>query len=112
MFKIEFLSGNNYLYLKNLNRALLPPGNRGNAFFIGRSLKIEIPRGKEMEWLMFDVADVLEVVWACAMEYSEGFSKLVPSIVTVIGFLLSVVFLSLLVKKLPLGIFFCTSTCG
>lgn len=52
---------------------------------------------------MLAVAGVLEVVWACAMKYSEGFSKTVPSVITVIGFLLSAVFLSLAVKKLPLG---------
>ena len=52
---------------------------------------------------MLAVAGVLEVVWACAMKYSEGFSKIVPSVITVIGFLLSAVFLSLAVKKLPLG---------
>ncbi|MDY6333139.1 MAG: multidrug efflux SMR transporter [Fibrobacter sp.] len=56
-----------------------------------------------MEWFMLAVAGVLEVVWACAMKYSEGFSKTVPSVITVIGFLLSAVFLSLAVKKLPLG---------
>lgn len=52
---------------------------------------------------MLAVAGVLEVVWACAMKYSEGFSKIVPSVITVIGFFLSAVFLSLAVKKLPLG---------
>ena len=56
-----------------------------------------------MEWLMLAMAGVFEVVWACTMKYSDGFSKLVPSIVTVIGFLLSAIFLSLAVKKLPLG---------
>ena len=74
-----------------------------HAFFIVRSLKIKIPGGKEMEWFMLAVAGVFEVVWACAMKYSEGFSKIVPSVVTVIGFFLSVFFLSLAVKKLPLG---------
>lgn len=56
-----------------------------------------------MEWFMLAVAGVLEVVWACAMKYSEGFSKIVPSVITVLGFFLSAVFLSLAVKKLPLG---------
>ena len=38
---------------------------------------------------MLAVAGALEVVWACAMKYSKGFSKIVPSVITVIGFLLS-----------------------
>ena len=74
-----------------------------HAFFIVRSLKIKIPGDKEMEWFMLAVAGALEVVWACAMKYSEDFSKIVPSVITVIGFLLSAFFLSLAVKKLPLG---------
>ena len=74
-----------------------------HAFFIVRSLKIKIPGGKEMEWFTLAVAGVLEVVWASAMKYSEGFSKIVPSVITVIGFLLSAFFLSLAVKKQPLG---------
>ena len=74
-----------------------------HAFFIVRSLKIKIPGGKEMEWFTLAVAGVFEVVWACAMKYSEGFSKIVPSVITVIGFFLSAFFLSLAVKKLPLG---------
>jgi len=56
-----------------------------------------------MEWFTLAVAGVFEVVWACAMKYSEGFSKIVPSVITVIGFFLSAFFLSLAVKKLPLG---------
>ena len=56
-----------------------------HAFFIVRSLKIKIPGGKEMEWFTLAVAGVLEVVWACAMKYSEGFSKIVPSVLTVLS---------------------------
>lgn len=56
-----------------------------------------------MEWLMLLFAAVLEVTWAVAMKMSEGFTKLLPSIVTAVGYLASALFLSLAMKKLPLG---------
>jgi len=46
---------------------------------------------------------VLEVIWATAMKMSNGFSKLVPSIVTIAGYIASAIFLSMALKKIPLG---------
>lgn len=56
-----------------------------------------------MEWIMLLLAGVFEVSWAVTMKISDGFSKIVPSIVTVIGYIASAVFLSFALKKLPLG---------
>ena len=56
-----------------------------------------------MHWIFLFLAAIFEVSWAIAMKYSDGFSVLVPSIITVIGYILSAVFLSLAVKQLPLG---------
>ena len=56
-----------------------------------------------MQWLMLLLAGVFEVSWAYAMKLSDGFTKLAPSIVTVVGYILSAVFLSVALKKLPLG---------
>ena len=56
-----------------------------------------------MEWIMLLLAGGLEVTWAYAMKLSEGFSRLMPSIVTVVGYILSAVFLAMAMKKLPLG---------
>ena len=56
-----------------------------------------------MEWFMLLVAGVFEVTWAYAMKLSNGFTRLVPGIVTVVGYILSAVFLSIALKKLPLG---------
>ncbi|MCR5798360.1 MAG: multidrug efflux SMR transporter [Eubacterium sp.] len=56
-----------------------------------------------MEWLMLLLAGILEVTWACAMKASDGFKALIPSVVTVVGYILSAVFLALALKKLPLG---------
>ncbi len=56
-----------------------------------------------MEWIMLLLAGISEVVWACAMKASNGFKVLTPTIVTVVGYILSAIFLSLAMKKLPLG---------
>ena len=56
-----------------------------------------------MEWIMLLIAGVLEVTWAVFMKMSEGFTKMLPSIVTAVGYILSAVFLALALKKLPLG---------
>lgn len=56
-----------------------------------------------MEWIYLLLAAVLEVSWAIAMKYSEGFTRLLPSLITAVGYLASALFLSLALKKLPLG---------
>lgn len=56
-----------------------------------------------MSWIMLLIAAIFEVTWAVAMKYSDGFSVLLPSIVTVVGYILSAVFLSLALKELNLG---------
>ena len=56
-----------------------------------------------MHWIMLLLAGLFEVGWAAAMKLSEGFTKPLSTIVTAIGYLLSAVFLSLALKKLPLG---------
>ena len=52
---------------------------------------------------MLLIAGSLEITWAVAMKYSEGFSKLGPSALTAVTYILSAVFLALALKKLPLG---------
>ena len=56
-----------------------------------------------MHWVMLLLAGLLEVGWATAMKLSDGFTKLLPTVVTAVGYLLSAVFLALALKKLPLG---------
>lgn len=56
-----------------------------------------------MKWLLLVIAGVFEVCWAVGLKYSEGFTKLVPSALTVIGMIASFYFLSLALKELPLG---------
>jgi len=56
-----------------------------------------------MEWIYLIVAGCLEVGWAIGLKYTEGFTKLWPSVGTVVGMIASVFFLALAVQKLPLG---------
>ena len=54
-------------------------------------------------WLYIGVAGLLEVVWAIALKYSAGFSRLVPSLVTVAGMAGSMWLLSQAIRVLPAG---------
>ena len=56
-----------------------------------------------MAWIYLIVAGLLEVLWAYSMKLSEGFSKPVPSIVTLIAMVFSFGLLSLAMRVLPLG---------
>ncbi len=56
-----------------------------------------------MDWLTLTIAGLLEVVWAVGLKYSEGFTRLWPSVGTVIAMVLSVVLLSLAMRSLPMG---------
>jgi len=54
-------------------------------------------------WFILVIAGLLEVVWAFFMKQSEGFTKLVPSIVTLVTMGASFGLLSLSMRTLPLG---------
>ncbi|ESK56252.1 DMT family transporter [Acinetobacter tjernbergiae] len=56
-----------------------------------------------MAWVILILAGVFEIIWAYSMKMSEGFTKLTPSIVTLIFMILSVVLLSIAMRTLPLG---------
>ena len=56
-----------------------------------------------MQWIYLFIAGLFEVVWAVSMKYANGFTVLIPSVITIIGMVLSVLFLALAMKTLPLG---------
>ncbi|WOE33020.1 MULTISPECIES: multidrug efflux SMR transporter [unclassified Acinetobacter] len=56
-----------------------------------------------MAWIVLIFAGIFEIVWAYSMKLSEGFSKLGPSIITIIFMLLSFALLAYAMKSLPLG---------
>lgn len=56
-----------------------------------------------MAWFYLVIAGLLEIAWAIGLKYTEGWSKLVPSLLTAGGMILSFYFLSLALKTLPMG---------
>src|SRR6185312_932560 len=56
-----------------------------------------------MAWIVLVLAGLLEIVWSVAMKQSIGFTRLVPSAISIAAMIGSVVFLSLAMRVLPLG---------
>jgi quaternary ammonium compound-resistance protein SugE len=56
-----------------------------------------------MAWLLLLVAGVFEVAWAIGLKYTEGFSRLWPSVLTIAAMGVSVVLLALALKSIPVG---------
>ncbi|MBF1164841.1 quaternary ammonium compound efflux SMR transporter SugE [Dechloromonas agitata] len=56
-----------------------------------------------MAWLILFIAGLCEVGWAVGLKYTEGFSRLLPSALTLAAMALSVVLLGWSLKVLPLG---------
>lgn len=56
-----------------------------------------------MSWLILLIAGLLEVVWAIGLKYTQGFTRLTPSLITVTAMIASVVLLSWAMKSLPVG---------
>ncbi len=56
-----------------------------------------------MNWIYLAIAGVLEIAWAIGLKYTEGWTRLVPSLITGALMIASFYFLSLAVKTLPIG---------
>ncbi|PIE45832.1 MAG: quaternary ammonium compound-resistance protein SugE [Gammaproteobacteria bacterium] len=56
-----------------------------------------------MAWVYLLIAGTFECVWAVGLKYTEGFSKPLPSVITLIAMALSMWFLSLALKTVPIG---------
>lgn len=56
-----------------------------------------------MSWLILIVAGLLEVGWAVSLKYTDGFTRIVPSVVTAVLLVGSVTMLSIATRTLPIG---------
>ena len=56
-----------------------------------------------MPWILLFIAGLLEVGWAIGLKYTEGFTRLWPSVGTLAAMTLSVVLLGLAMRTLPVG---------
>jgi len=56
-----------------------------------------------MSWVILFIAGLFEVAWAIGLKYTDGFSKLWPTVGTAAAMLISVVLLGLAMRTLPVG---------
>ena len=54
-------------------------------------------------WIMLGAAGLLEIVWAIGLKYAEGFTKTVPSAITVAAMVASMLLLAQAARDLPIG---------
>lgn len=56
-----------------------------------------------MAWVYLAVAGLFEIVWAIALKYADGFTRLWPSVAAIVGMILSVILLEMSLRTLPVG---------
>ncbi|WP_459557606.1 DMT family transporter [Lacunimicrobium album] len=56
-----------------------------------------------MPWLLLIIAGLIESCWAIGLKYTEGFTKPVPSVLTLIGIVVSMYLLAVAARTLPIG---------
>lgn len=56
-----------------------------------------------MAWVMLVIAGLFEVGWSIGLKYTEGFTRVVPTVLTLVALAASMVLLSLAVRTLPIG---------
>lgn len=56
-----------------------------------------------MAWIYLLIAGALEIVWAVGLKYTDGFSKLWPSVVTIAAMIVSFALLAAALKSIPVG---------
>ncbi|EPX56935.1 Quaternary ammonium compound-resistance protein SugE [Cystobacter fuscus DSM 2262] len=56
-----------------------------------------------MAWVMLVIAGLFEVGWSIGLKYTEGFTRVVPTVLTLVALAASMVLLSLSVRTLPIG---------
>lgn len=56
-----------------------------------------------MDWLILVIAGLFEVGWAIGLKYTKGFTKPVPTVLTLIAIVVSMVLLARATRTLPLG---------
>ncbi|HTM77084.1 MAG TPA: SMR family transporter, partial [Devosia sp.] len=56
-----------------------------------------------MAWVYLVIAGVFEMGWAIGLKYTEGFTRVTPTILTVIAMVISVALLGIALRELPVG---------
>jgi len=74
-----------------------------NSDGVDRMRRLDRRTENRMAWMLLLVAGLLEVGWAIGLKYTDGFTKLWPSIFTIASMVISVVLLGIAMKSLPVG---------
>jgi quaternary ammonium compound-resistance protein SugE len=56
-----------------------------------------------MSWVYLIIAGISEIAWAFGLKYSEGFTKTIPSILTIAGIIFSFYLFSMAIREIPIG---------
>lgn len=56
-----------------------------------------------MAWIYLFIAGLFETAWAIGLKYTEGFSRLIPSVLTIAAMIISLGMLGVALKTLPVG---------
>ena len=56
-----------------------------------------------MAWIYLVIAGIFEIVWAMGLKASDGFTRLWPSVITLVGMVISFYFLAQASRSLPIG---------
>ncbi len=56
-----------------------------------------------MAWVLLVIAGLLEIVWAIGLKYTQGFTRLVPSLITIAAIIVSMGMLGIAARTLPIG---------
>lgn len=60
-------------------------------------------KGVVMNWILLVLAGLLEIVWAVGLKYTDGFTRLWPSLITVLAMAISLALLGVAMKTLPVS---------
>jgi quaternary ammonium compound-resistance protein SugE len=56
-----------------------------------------------MAWVYLLIAGLLEILWAIGLKHTDGFSRLIPSLATVVTMVVSMILLAISLKTIPVG---------
>jgi quaternary ammonium compound-resistance protein SugE len=70
---------------------------------VGQKSFVAISKGGDMNWVILVVAGLFEVGWAVGLKYTAGFTRLWPTVWTVLAMIISLWLLGIAMKGLPVG---------
>ena len=80
-----------------------PPPSNHSLPFAQPSCLLQVRHGLDLSEIYLTVAGLLEIGWAIGLKYTDGFTRLLPSLWTITSMVLSIFLLGLALKTLPVG---------